>query len=59
MNGRTARKLRAAAGGQEIVTERVYFQRQGNDRTYRLQESTGRRKYQALKKVYNEMKGAA
>ena len=59
MNGRTARKLRKAAGGQEIASERVYYQRQGADRTYRLKESTGRRKYKALKRVYNEMKRAA
>ena len=59
MNGKNARKLRIAAGGQEITEKREYFGREGNKKTFRLQKSSGRKRYQALKKVFYEMKRAA
>ena len=57
MNGKRARQLRKAAGGQEIASEREYFGRDDNRWTFRLKESSGRRRYKALKKIYKEMKG--
>jgi hypothetical protein len=55
MNGKRARQIRKAAGGQEITTEREYFyEKVGSGRQIILNKNSSRKRYQALKRVFKE-----